>query len=335
MGQTASRAERKLNGLVVTLDALGTLYKFRKPVAVQYLDIAQQAGVKHGIPVDQLQQAFKTAYKEQTTRHPNYGYGTLSDPSEWWSMLVNKTFSQIVNDVPETLPRQLYDHFSSADAYELHSDVQPFIQSMHNLRNQFSDPKGPALLTGVITNSDPRVSKVLRALSLKVGEVRIPSNQEVRDSAAASVQSGNFETPWSNAYDPTNDFDFVVTGYEAGAEKPSPKIWGYADFQASLVAISKSQKGLELPEGKFRSVFAVVANAVSNVGKTDNMQWIHIGDEYEKDYLGAKSVPGREALLLDRDNSMRIPVDRVSSLVDAATVVNLMAQEILNQNGGQ
>lgn len=331
MGQTASKVKRGSNGIVVTLDALGTLYRFKKPFAAQYIELAQRAGVKQDIKVDQLEQAFKSAYKIHVKEYPNYGHGTLKEPSEWWDVLVTRTFSQLIKDVPSQLPRQLYHHFTSADAYELYPDVQPFLQSIHGLRNRFSDPKGSSILTGVITNSDPRVSQVLAALSLKVGVVNIPTNDEIRDSAAASVQSGKLETPWSNAYDPTNDFDFLTTGYQAGAEKPDPKIWNFADFQASLVAISKSQKGMELPEGRFKSAIAVVANAVSNVGKTDNMQWIHIGDELEKDYLGARSV-GREALLLDRDGSIEAEVDKVASLEDAATVVNLMAQEMEKLN---
>lgn len=331
MGQTASRASRP-KGIVVTLDALGTLYRFKRPVADQYLDIARKAGLRSDIQADQLMKAFKTAYKTQIADYPNYGLGKLENPEEWWRKLVHATFGQVVaEEIPTNLGKQLYDHFSSTEAYQIYDDVHPFLRSMHHLRSQFSDPNGPAVLTGIITNSDSRVKQVLAQMSLNVGEVEVPSREAIRETAAISASTGRFETPWSDAYNPTRDFDFLVTGYESGVEKPSPGIWKHADFQASLVAVSKAEKGMELPGGKVRSAFAVVSNALSHIGKTENMKWIHIGDEYEKDYLGAKAA-GREALLLDRDGTMDVQADRVTNLEEAAVVINLMAQELMTED---
>lgn len=75
--------------------------------------------------------------------------------------------------------------------------------------------------------------------------------------------------------------------------------------------------------------------AWSSLGKTiqfrrgnSNYAWIHIGDDYEKDYEGAKDF-GFDSLLLDRDGDHTGKENLVSSLEEAGQIINIMAQQSL------
>jgi FMN phosphatase YigB (HAD superfamily) len=168
MGAGASKPSR---GLVVSLDALGTLYKFREPVAVQYSKIARQCGFNGDYETSQLDKSFRSAFKKQNKLYPNYGKENLPNPQVWWEYLVEQTFEPFTTlsaPLPAETGRRLYEHFSSGDAYELFPDVQPFMETMAKLKNDFSDPDGPIVLTGIITNSDARVHNVLASMGLRV-----------------------------------------------------------------------------------------------------------------------------------------------------------------------
>ncbi|EXJ85346.1 hypothetical protein A1O1_05710 [Capronia coronata CBS 617.96] len=323
---------RKVPTFVVTLDALGTLYRFREPVPSQYLKVAQRCGLSTHVDSDKLDHAFRSSFKHYNTTYPNYGKGKLRDPELWWTKLVNRAFREVVDDedIPQDLGASLYRHFSSGEAYELYPDVQPFLQTMRMLKDHYHDPEGPLIVTGVITNSDPRVRLVLQDFDLKVGPSSLPQisfGQSISETATR-FRNQDYQallaSPFVDYFAADNDFDFLCTSYEAGSEKPDMNIWLAA--RQLIIPIPGSRAEQAVDSSSSAPHKGMTECLRHEVGDTT---WIHIGDEYSKDYLGAVGAD-LDALLLRRDQDPSSDgednVKSVSSLEEAAMVVSLMAQ---------
>jgi FMN phosphatase YigB (HAD superfamily) len=138
-------------GICLTLDAFGTLYHPKRPIAVQYLEVARRCGLKANIQVPELEASFRKAFKDQSRRYPNYGKSKGMSVETWWDNVVYRAFHPLCNghEIPASLCSTLFRHFSSRDAYALYPAVLPFLQMMRELREKFSDPKGPIILVGV------------------------------------------------------------------------------------------------------------------------------------------------------------------------------------------
>jgi hypothetical protein len=81
----ASRLSRR--NLLLCLDAFGTLFHPKQPIERQYAQVAAQHGLKdfeNEATIAALKQTFRTAFKEETKRHPNYGKSVGLDASKWW-----------------------------------------------------------------------------------------------------------------------------------------------------------------------------------------------------------------------------------------------------------
>ncbi|EXJ65747.1 uncharacterized protein A1O5_11275 [Cladophialophora psammophila CBS 110553] len=331
---------KKLPMLVVTLDALGTLYNFRQPVAVQYVQVAESCGLKARVDLKKLDRSFKSSLKHYNAAHPNYGKKTLGSPEIWWTKVVNRAFGDLVEGGEVALPKDLgpalYKHFSSGAAYEPFPDVKPFLQSMASLKKQFAHPEGPLVATGIVTNSDPRVRVVLQDMGFRTGPSSIPDFESVMKTHMDSLRDPSklaFDSPFKDYYNLQNDFDFLCTSYDADAEKPDEKIWLEALRLVFPMPISRSEQNCE-PASSITDAFRKVSSAISHQVDISRTLRIHIGDEYAKDYVGAIGV-GWEALHLDREGggpALRSDVKVVQSLEEAAMVVNLMAHEYFGQD---
>lgn len=334
MGASASKPP---SGLVVTLDALGTIYKFREPISTQYVKVARKCGVKAPIDEKDLMKAFKSSFKEISAEYPNYGKGQLKSARSWWKSLTNDTFRKVVDEseIPEQLPDELYDHFTSSAAYELYPDVKPFFESIRQLKEQYPQPRDPGIFVGVISNGDPRVKGILQSLGLRVGLESIPQIESIRDRAHR-ITSEYFDvakSPWHDAYNRLHDVDMLVTSYEVGSEKPDPKPFLQAESLAKMNYISRLEQeredwtpGLEVM--KFKAKIAKEASSF------DNAKCIHIGDDYDKDYVGAVNA-GFEALHLAREGE-QLPGPEGTSVVrdleEAAMAIRIMAVENLGSH---
>ncbi|KIX97239.1 uncharacterized protein Z520_07354 [Fonsecaea multimorphosa CBS 102226] len=331
---------KKLPMLVVTLDALGTVYNFRQPVSVQYLQVAESCGLKAKVDLKQLDRSFRSSFKHYNAAHPNYGKKTLGSPEEWWTKVVNRAFGDLVEGgeamLPKDLGSALYKHFSSSAAYEPFPDVKPFLQSMAALKKQYADPEGPLVATGIVTNSDPRVRVVLQDMGFHVGPSSIPDFESIMKTHMDSLRDPSkvvFNSPVRDYYNPQNDFDFLCTSYDADAEKPDEKIWLEALRLVFPMPISRSEQKSE-PASSITEAFRKVSSALNHQSDISRMLRIHIGDEYSKDYVGAVGA-GWEALHLDREGSssgLGSDAKVVQSLDEAAMVVNLMARDYFRQN---
>jgi FMN phosphatase YigB (HAD superfamily) len=329
MGAGASKMPA---GFVVSLDALGTLYKFREPVVTQYSKIARQCGFKAEYETSQLEKSFRSAFKKQNKLHPNYGKETLPNPYIWWEHLVQHTFAPFVTPaapLPVITGRALYEHFSSGEAYELFPDVHPFLETITKLKNDFSDSDGPIVLTGIITNSDPRVYNILASLGLRVN-VSTPTRTDMASTmknAWDNAKDMRVVTSVNHMYNSADHFNFVATSYGAGWEKPDPAIFAQARSRARILAMSRLIQENDRPES-VKDAWGLLGKTLRFRTDNSNYAWIHIGDDCEKDYEGAKGF-GFDSLLLDRDGDHAGKENTVSSLEEAGQIVNIMAQQSL------
>jgi FMN phosphatase YigB (HAD superfamily) len=354
LSNSAYQKRRIVPVFVVSLDALGTLYRFREPVAVQYLQVARSWGLSPATKIEpqDLEKSFRTTFKHYNRTYPNYGKHKLNDPQEWWIRVINDTFVKATglqeSALPSNLGLELYKHFALRSAYELYPDSISFLKSMKAIKEQYSDPDGPIICVGVVTNSDPRVAGVLDSLRLRVGPsehvaspLRHIMRQPMKMGADGSVAYPR--SPWFDAYDSGNDIDFVATSYDAGAEKPDGGIWAYAEGFIQDIAPARAEKALAMAQqahpstsnslNRERPSEDVIKGLIERIRLVQGeVSWIHIGDEIKKDYKGAQRF-GHQALHLEREDK---PADEgihtISSLEEAAMIVNVMAQEHFKAN---
>ncbi|KAF2235415.1 hypothetical protein EV356DRAFT_514230 [Viridothelium virens] len=247
--------------LLLCFDAFGTLFTPKSPIPQQYGEVARRHGL-YGFTEDQLETAFRKAFKEESKERPNYGKAVGMAAPEWWGNIIKKTFQPFLKDtpIPPGLIPDLIDRFSHQEGYRIYPDVLAFFEKLRKIKKDSNqDPSSwpwQRTTVGIITNSDDRVPPILESLGLRVGQRYQPELgfREFR--------------PKSDL-----DIDFVVLSYDAGVEKPSPSI-----FEAARIA----------------------AQAFEEFEDQKDLMAIYVGDELKKDVVGATDA-GWEAVLLDRD----------------------------------
>ncbi|PLN80755.1 hypothetical protein BDW42DRAFT_107419 [Aspergillus taichungensis] len=306
--------------LLLTLDAFNTLFHPRPPIPHQYASVAHAHGLpRTQITPERIQSAFKAAYKEASKSHPNYGRdavlrGQYGGPRQWWEEVVRSTFTRALDapsphsaNLPEGLVPALLDRFASKEGYALYDDARDFIALMRRARydtgvNGAGVGKGRKRLgafdrvfVGVVSNSDDRISVVLESLGVRVGRCR--ADEDITSGRLPGFEERGGASPPSAGGEGDegcdNDIDLVVTSYEAGAEKPSRRIFDVARRQAGRMAVAVD-------------------------GSADG-EWtcVHVGDDLEKDYRGALAA-GWGAYYVPREGDIEAPegVRAVRSLVD-------------------
>ncbi len=225
--------------------------------------------------------------------------------------MVRDTFSTVLGSgarVPEGLVEGLFRRFEGGEAYELFDDVGPFLRGVRRWEGEVcraSSGRGQGrgngmpvgnVVVGVLTNSDPRVSSVLRSLGLSVGVPGTRQQEEVEP-----------------------DIDFVLTSYEIGVEKPDPRAFLAAERIARSITRQASTSNRTDPQAQSPIPTPALSSARCDDDDdavllpkreeeedqedevNDAMLKIHIGDDLQKDCLGAiRAGTGWHALLLDR-----------------------------------
>lgn len=123
------------------------------------------------------------------------------------------------------------------------------------------------VVVGVITNSDDRVPFVLESLGLNVSWLR-HNNMRTSRAQDRALRGGH-------------DIDFVVLSYDVGHEKPDQRIFGAA-------------------EDLLKSMLPIDDGADPSRTKLEDWTRVFVGDEYDKDVVGALNA-GWNAVLIDRD----------------------------------
>ncbi|GKZ20267.1 hypothetical protein AbraIFM66951_001400 [Aspergillus brasiliensis] len=256
--------------LLLTIDAFNTIFHPRHPIPEQYISAFNSFNLQKSpkLTPSILQPAFRSAYKAQSRRRPNYGRadairGQYGGPRQWWEELIRTTFQQVLADkstkLPDELIQSLLDRFASSQGYALYDDAGVLFERLRRIKTT-GQRLGvfERVVVGVLSNSDDRVPAVLQSLGLSVGKGR--ADQEIE-----SLKLPGFEDPSSISTDgygeKVDDIDLVITSYQAGEEKPSPVIFDVAERQARRLV---------------------------GAGEND-ADWvcIHVGDDYDKDYRAA------------------------------------------------
>lgn len=209
-------------------------------------------------------------------------------------------------EVPDRMIEVLLNRFAGAEGYTLYEDVAPFFARMRELKRS-PTRSFDRILLGVISNSDDRVPSVLKALGLHVGDLRadqdlssmeLPGFEE-RRGRGDSVDSPEPDSMGISKHSDA-DLDLIITSYEAGEEKPNRLIFDVARRQAQLLARDETHTHGSAP-----------------VGVDDPDEWVcvHVGDDYEKDYLAAMDA-GWRSYLLPRGDGQERPAETVSSLIE-------------------
>lgn len=268
--RVSQRLSREKN-LLLSFDAFGTLFTPKAPIATQYGEIAKFHGLA-GFTDDELNASFKRAFRNESKLRPNYGKVAGLNAQMWWANVISKTFEPFLKNnesVPKPLISDLLTRFSTDKGYHIYPDVLPFFEMLRNSKRNPSgttDKQNPwpweRTVVGVVTNLDDRASGVLTALGLNVGPRKIGSSAE--RSTEANVDE---------------DISFVVLSYDVGYEKPDRQMFDAAK-QLLKETLAEDSENTELQP-------------------VDQFEILHIGDELEKDYFGAKNA-GWNALMIDR-----------------------------------
>ncbi|ORZ02428.1 HAD-like domain-containing protein [Syncephalastrum racemosum] len=174
---------------------------------------------------ERIRQTFSHVFKNQMDRVPFYGRHIGMHPRHWWHELVYETFRQ--SGVPKSELDPKFEELFEALYHRFTSDKG--YAAFHDVVPTLTRLQAEGFRMAVISNSDERLTQVLECLEL------------------------------------ARYFDFVLTSYDEGAEKPSAKIFEAASRRAGISA----------------------------------EEALHVGDDAVKDYRGARHA-GWNAVLLDR-----------------------------------
>jgi hypothetical protein len=74
---------------LLTLDATGTIYRFRRSPVEEYVSVAANYGFK--LDEARVKKQFRLVYKKMETEHPHFGAKTQLDSMKWWIRVCTDT----------------------------------------------------------------------------------------------------------------------------------------------------------------------------------------------------------------------------------------------------
>lgn len=210
-------------------------------------------------------------------------------------------------DVPEELIERLIERFNSGEGYTLYPEVLDFFKRLRQWKESRRgnlapiDTRGTGkefdwVVVGILSNTDDRVAAILTSLGLGVGTAWANNGELLAPTGKRIERDGHY------------DLDFVVTSYEAGNEKPHKGIFEVAEKRAKEHLLeTESDSGHPRP----------------SLEKT-TWSYVHVGDDYEQDYLGAIDA-GWNCYLLPRDGIGHAPSD-LKNINKVDTLTELLPQ---------
>lgn len=141
---------------LITFDVTGTLLKLKYSPGVVYERVARQEYGYSGLETKQLDERFRVNFKTLAKEYPNFGEGRLHW-SEWWSMLVHRTFKDVSESVIDpkhlkSISDKLIHLYETEECWTPTENAIEFVEAI----------KDSGRTIGVITNSDPRTETILR-----------------------------------------------------------------------------------------------------------------------------------------------------------------------------
>jgi putative hydrolase of the HAD superfamily len=259
----------------ISLDATGTIYRFRHKIGDIYSRKAELCGLTPISPPI-MDRAFITSYKKIMKEYPVYGYHHNLSEREWWRRVVSHTFESVYLDQGlnqysaddfEQCFRLIYQHYGSSLAYDVYPDAISFILRFQTLPLHDHDSVSPLsihhnhTMNSASNNSENSLNN-LRKVSVTTHNVilGISTNSPHRTIESTLPSLGLH-----------NNFKFFVSCKDTGVMKPDI--------------------------GMFDKVFESVRYFIPDIQRDEIL---HIGDDIKADYCGAKAA-GFQALFLRRD----------------------------------
>ena len=147
---------------LITLDMTGTVFKFKQPPILDYIAFARKHGVDHKHLKSQIvKENFNKTLRSLVKAHPHFGSTSHLDSTEWWWKAVHGTFAEASSDnydLIQTVGEDLYEYYSTSDAYTLYPDAVEFLRTLKE--------RHPGLKTGIISNFDKRLIALIPQLGL-------------------------------------------------------------------------------------------------------------------------------------------------------------------------
>ncbi|CAG7651925.1 unnamed protein product [Allacma fusca] len=282
---------------LITFDVTGTLLKFRKPPAQQYMEI----GLKHGVTANEerMKHAFKKQWIEMNESQPNYGTCWRS----WWTQFVIKTFqdSQAGGNATEenlrAIASELIEHFTTSECWEAKEGATELLLAVKHLES----PKS----RGRTAENDSEKGKELEQVSGCRSSQSSNGGSRKVELASPTMQIGvvsNFDPRLEQILRATqlhHFFDWLLTSHECQVSKPHQGI-----FNAALLAATRNHSSRLLP--------------------IQPAQALHIGDSYGLDLVGAVNAGWNAILVMSPQEQKNIPPHILNS--DPPVVFNDLIQ---------
>lgn len=260
--------------LLLCFDAFGTLFTPKQPIAQQYGDVARSLGLG-GFTDKQVQDSFKQAFRQEAKQNPNFGKANGMNAGKWWTN---------VRDGKGSIEALLMTGIQI-----IHNTFQPLVganQQIHTelaprLLYRFASEEGYVLKPGVLPLLHGLRDRDQRTFGRTVIGVVTNSDDRVPGILTSLGLRVSPLTYGSNAVADAAateyDIDFAVMSYDVGHEKPDKRIFAAA-------------------EDMLKSNLAVAGADLSTWDK------VYVGDEYEKDVVGARDA-GWYAVLVNENGS--------------------------------
>ncbi len=140
----------------ILFDAVGTLFRVRGSVGQVYAGVA----ARHGVQVDAatIEARFRSAFRDMPPLcFPGVPERELPQHEQaWWKQVVATAFADWRGAGFEAFFADLFEHFASAESWELFPDVEPALSGLCR--------RGVRL--GIVSNFDGRLTAVCNALGI-------------------------------------------------------------------------------------------------------------------------------------------------------------------------
>ncbi|KAL8276973.1 hypothetical protein RQP46_010608 [Phenoliferia psychrophenolica] len=266
----------------ILLDAYGTIFTPRAPLASQYAEIARSVGLK--VEESAVKAGFKIAYNTWNASHPIYGKlaDPPLDPRSWWANVIKDTFYHagvaaplLTQPLLSNLTASLIQRFWTQEGYSLHPDVLPFLTHL----TQLGVNNGAAIGSG----SEPDVVEILRDLHviscMKAGDLEHVREDEVFTSWAVGCEKRKEEF-WLGVLAKMNEH---LEGSEPALRASEVLVIGDELIPCSRECLVEDRKFHKLVCKSVKTKLAEVAKALTGVnvvddGKVDAIEILSGGD---------------------------------------------------------
>jgi FMN phosphatase YigB (HAD superfamily) len=209
---------------------------------------------------------------------------------------MERTFDPFVttsNPLPSKLQSQLYDHFASAKAYQLYSDVLPFYQDLRDHKQRATAGlkkrwEWDDIIVGIISNSDDRICGVLSDFGIRIAPRFVGTSSNEHERIKSS-----------------EDVNFMALSFNVGHSKPDSAIFNAAKSFANSLTKEQCRDTTSSKKTEPDSDQETPEQPYDNV-------YCHVGDELEAD-VRLEANAGWNTVLLDRSLPLK-PISRFRRL---------------------